>query len=85
MPLLSGLADRHPVLAEFFPDYAEAVSDVLRARGVTTGMLARMPAPTATACIAAACDAVLKHELCEDGCSSRALELANRLLSLERG
>lgn len=72
------------VLAEF-PDYAEAIEDVLRARGVSLCQLRGMPVAVMRAHILAACDAVLAHELQEDGCSSRALDLAERIHALEQG
>lgn len=68
-----------------FPDYAEVIEDVLRSRGVAIAQLLSMPPEAARAHIVSACDAVLAHELQEDGCSSRALDLADRLNTLEQG
>lgn len=73
------------LILDEFPDYAEVIADVLRSRGVAVNQLRSMPLEAARAHILSACDAVLAHELQEEGCSSRALDLADRLNALEQG
>lgn len=73
------------LILDEFPDYAEVIDDVLRSRGTSISQLRGMPQEAVRAHIFSACDAVLAHELQEEGCSSRALDLADRLNALEQG